>query len=200
MNTYDILLNNSDTGVLRTIEWALKDRGQAVTAVSDASAAIEALHKHHYDVVLTDVDENPAQDFEILKEAKKIDPETIVILLGCENPGSLDLERLPADVDEVLFAPCGTPKLWKRLSSCLERMELRRRDAHCRDGRRHLLSLATEMKRLRDGAFGKMDDSAATKVTALLNMVEELIVGTDEHLAASAKSADTAVSRPGIRH
>lgn len=200
MNTYDILLNNSDTGVLRTIEWALKDRGLEVTAVNEATAAIRALHKHHYDVVLTDIDANPEEGFAILKEAKKIDPETIVILLGCQDPSAFDLEGLPAEADEVVFAPCGTPKLWKRLSSCLERMELRRRDAHCRDGRRHLLSLATEMKQLRDGAFGKMDGSATAKVSALLNSIEEMISDTDEHLAASSKSADTADFRQDSRH
>jgi len=194
------LLNNSDAGVLRTIEWALKDRGLEVTAVSEATAAIRALHKHHYDVVLTDMDTNSENGFAVLKEAKNIDPETIVILLGCQDPTAFDLEGLPVEVDEVVFAPCGTPKLWKRLSSCLERMELRRRDAHCRDGRRHLLSLATEMKQLRDGAFGKMDGSATAKVSALLNSLEEMIAATDEHLAASSESADTADFHKGSRH
>jgi DNA-binding NtrC family response regulator len=200
VNTYDILLNNSDTGVLRTIEWALKDRGLEVTAVSEPAAAIRALRNHHYDVVLTDVDPNYEKGFAVLNEAKNIDPETVVILLGCEGPSSFDMEKVPADVDEVIFAPCGTPKLWKRLSSCLERMELRRRDAHCRDGRRHLAILATEMKQLRDGAFGKMDSGATAKVSALLNSIEQMISGTDEHLAASSKSADTVGLPLSMRH
>ena len=200
MNTYDILLNNSDTGVLRTIEWALKDRGLEVTAVNETAAAIRALHKHHYDVVLTDVDADPEHGYAVMKEAKNIDPETVVILLGCQDPTALDMEGLPAEVDEVIFPPCGTPKLWKRLSSCLERMELRRRDAHCRNGRRHLLSLATEMKQLRDGSYGKLDGSATAKVSALLNSVEEMIAGTDEHLAAISKSADTVDFRQSSHH
>jgi DNA-binding NtrC family response regulator len=200
VNTYDILLKNSDPSVLRTIEWALRDRGLEVTAVNETTAAIQALHKHHYDVVLTDIEANTDKGFAVLEEAKIIDPETVVILLGCKDPSTFDMDRLPAEVDEVVFAPCGTPKLWKRLSSCLERMELRRRDAHCRDGRRHLSSLAAEMKQLRDGAFGKMDVTATAKVSSLLNFVEEMISGADAHLAAGNKSAGTADPRQVIRH
>ena len=84
MNTYDILLNNSDAGVSRMIEWALKDRGLDVTTVHDSNDAIHALHNRHFDVVLTDIDKNQDDGIAVLKEAKNIDPETIVILLGCD--------------------------------------------------------------------------------------------------------------------
>jgi len=200
VNTYDILLNNSDAGVSRMIEWALKDRGLDVTTVHDSNDAIHALHNRHFDVVLTDIDKNQDDGIAVLKEAKNIDPETIVILLGCREPSNFNMDKLPADADEVIFTPCGTPKLWNRLSNCLERMELRRRDAHCRDGRRHLLSLAKEMGQLRDGEFGALDETARVKVSALLRSIEHMISSTNEHLATSNPLAGTTVSLPDSRH
>lgn len=191
MNTYDILLNNSDAGTSRMIEWALKDRGLEITAVHQTKDALQALRQQHFDVVLTDIDTNQEEDFSVLKEAKKIDPETIVILLGCREPATFKMDALPADADEVVFSPCGAPKLLNRLSNCLERMELRRRDAHCRNGRRHLQNLAKEMGQLRDGKFGELDETARVKVSALLNSIEEMISNTDEHLAANNSLAET---------
>ena len=200
MNTYDILLSSSDASVSRMIEWALRDRGLDVTTVHQAKDAIQALNNQHFDVVLTDIEKNQEEGFAVMKEAKKIDPETIVILLGCQAPSTFNPDNLPADADEVIFTPCGPPKLWNRLSNCLERMELRRRDSHCRNGRRHLLTLAAEMKQLRNGEFGKLDNTATAKVSDLLRTVEGMITSTDEHLAANNAFVSVAGVQTDSRH
>lgn len=200
MNTYDILLSSSDASVTRMIEWALRDRGLEVTTVHQAEDAIQALNDHHFDVVLADIEKNQEEGFSVMKEAKKRDPETIVILLGCKQPSTFNQDSLPADADEVIFTPCGPPKLWNRLSNCLERMELRRRDAHCRNGRRNLLTLAAEMKQLRNGEFGKLDNTATAKVSDLLRTVEGMIANTDEHLLANEAVVGGVGIQAGRRH
>jgi DNA-binding NtrC family response regulator len=167
------------------IEWALKDRGLDVTTVQQPKDAINALRTKHFDVVLTDVDEDQEAGILVMHEAKIIDPETIVILLGCHEPETFDMDKLPADADDVIFKPCGAPKLWSRLSRCLERMELRRRDAHCRNGRRNLLQLAAEIKQLRDGNFGDLNDTVTEKISEMLGSVEDMIANSERHLSAN---------------
>jgi DNA-binding NtrC family response regulator len=187
---YDILLNYSDTGVLRMLEWALKDHGLTVTSVHHADEAIEALGRRHYDVVLTDFDTDTQQGMKVLERAKIRDPETVVIMIGCREPHHYDQEDLPAEADEFVFTPCGAPKLWKRVSGCLERLELRRRDAHCRDSRRQLVALAGEMKRLRDGEYGAIDGVATAKLTNLLQAVDTLISEASGQLVQQDAAAD----------
>jgi DNA-binding NtrC family response regulator len=185
MTVYKILVCNDDTSLLKMIEWSLKDRGYAVMTVTRVQDAIAALHRNHFDVVLTDMEESSMTAHSVLKEAKRVDPESIVILLGCRSEQSYHPESYAAAADEYVLMPCGAAKIWKTVSSCLERMELRRRDARCRESRRHLLSLAGELKRLRNGESGVIDDVATAALTEALQTIDAMIRHGDDELSAS---------------
>jgi len=185
MTVYKVLVCNNDTSLLKMIGWSLKDRGYAVMTVTQEQDAIAALHRNHFDVVLTDMEEGPMTEYSVLKEAKREDPETIVILLGCRSGQAYDTESITSAADEYVLMPCGAARIWKSVSSCLERMELRRRDARCRESRRELNSLAGELKRVRDGEKGVVDGVAAAALSEALRKIDALISHADTELSAS---------------
>jgi len=168
-------LTYDDPQMLDIIGWSLKDRGYDVTTTSNAADATEQLNEHHYDVVLTQLVGNPEDGITVLTQAKKIDPETIVILLGGKEVEKFNCEELPQEADEFVFTPCGIPKLWKRIQNCLEKLDLKRRDAHCMASRKYLVGLAKEMKLTTEGAYGQMDSQVSAALTRQLETVYELI-------------------------
>lgn len=185
MTVYKVLVCNEDTSLLKMIEWSLKDRGYAVMTVTREQDAITALHRNHFDVVLTDMEENPMAEHSVLKEAKHMDPEIIVILLGCRSEHDYDQGNYASAADEYVLMPCGAAKIWKSVSSCLERMELRRRDARCRESRRQLIDLTAELKRLRNGDIGVLDGVATATLTEALQAIDTMIRHTDNELSVS---------------
>lgn len=185
MTVYKVLVCNDDTSLLKMIEWSLKDRGYAVMTVTREQDAIAALHRNHFDVVLTDMEERTVTGHSVLQEAKRVDPETIVILLGCRSGQDYDASSLDSAADEYVLMPCGAARIWKSVSSCLERMELRRRDAHCRESRRELIGLAGELKRVCNGENGVIDGIAAAVLSDALRKIDALIGHADNELSAS---------------
>ena len=185
MTVYKVLVCNNDTSLLKMIEWSLKDRGYAVMTVTRERDAIAALHRNRFDVVLTDMEESSMTEYSVLKEAKRADPETIVILLGCRSGQGYDTESYASAADEYVLMPCGAARIWKSVSSCLERMELRRRDARCRESRRELTGLAGDLKRVQSGETGVVDGAAAAALSEALQKIDALISHADNELSAS---------------
>lgn len=196
MTVYKILVCNDDTSLLKMIDWSLKDRGNAVMTVTRERDAIAALHRNHFDVVLTDMEESPLATLSVLKEAKRIDTETIVILLGCRAEHHYDPASYASTADEYVLMPCGAAKIWKTVSSCLERMELRRRDTRCRESRRHLANLAAELTRLRNGECGNIDGVATATLTGVLQTIDAMIRHSNDELSASKALYDGSRASP----
>ena len=114
MRQFDILLAYDDPHMLKVIGWTLEDKGCSVTTVSSGNEAIQLLGRRSFDAVLIDLVIDVASGFTVMREAKELDPEIMVILLAC-NEGTTD-EDEPAllEADEFVLKPCGMPKLWKR--------------------------------------------------------------------------------------
>jgi len=185
MDKCDILLTYDDPQLLDIIGWSLKDRGYSVTTTASVTEATEQLDKRHFDVVLAQLITNPKDGFSVLKHAKEIDPETIVILLGGKEVAQFNCEELPQEADEYVFTPCGIPKLWKRVQNCLETLALRRRDAHCVASRKHLVALANDLKMTIGGAHGPLAAGVEKALSQQLETVYGLIGQANAMLDAS---------------
>ena len=179
MHSYKILLTYNDPLTLQTIGWALKDRGCDVISAPSLDQGIAVLRNRHFDVVLAELATNPKGGLSVLKEAKKVDPDTIVILLGNHGARECDMEKLPQEADEYVFPPCRIAKVWKRVTNCLERLELKRRHAQNRLARQRLVSLAEELERLGQGTYGEIGNSMSEKLAAMRETVKDLITQAD---------------------
>lgn len=201
MKKHDILLAYDDPQMLEVIGFALEDRGCQVTAVSSGDEAMDLLDKKQFDVVLTDLTMSPADGVSVLRKSKDLNPGTMVILLLCEEKTPYDEDNLPAgfeEADEYVFKPCGISKLWKRVSNCLERLELRKKTVSSKDRieqlreeitkisknisedvKGQLVFLSQEMTSLKQGAYGEISGNATTKLDELLKVISELAGDTD---------------------
>lgn len=182
MSKSNVLLTYDDPQMLGMISWSLRDRGFDVTSTASVHDAVDRLRQQHFDVVISQLVMNPEDGFEVLKQAKEIDPETIVIMLGGEEIAQFDCDGLPQEADEYVFTPCGIPQIWRRVQKCLEALDLKRRDAHCKASRKKLVELGKEMKRVIDGSCGEMDPAVSASLTRQLETVYELIGRTNAML------------------
>jgi len=138
MQQFDILLAYDDPHMLRVIGWTLQDKGCSVTTVSSGNEAVQLLSQRSFDAVLIDLVLDVASGFIVMRKAKEIDPDTMVILLACKEEVTDEDEAILLEADEFVLKPCGMPKLWKRVSSCLERLELKRKLARAEEKIREL--------------------------------------------------------------
>ena len=79
MARYDILLISDGTNLLRTIGWVLEYKGFTVKTTASPEAALEALVKKNYDLVVAKLTTENLDGLDILKRAKRLNPEVKVV-------------------------------------------------------------------------------------------------------------------------
>lgn len=125
--TYNILLADDDLLILRSISSSLEEEGYNVTTAANGETAIKLLEEKNFDLILTDLVMEPIDGIGVLKKAKEINPEIMVIILTGFGDLISAIEALRLDADDYLLKPCEPEELSFRISSCLEKLELKRK-------------------------------------------------------------------------
>jgi DNA-binding response OmpR family regulator len=112
--------------MLLPIGWALEDKGYNVVRVSSGKAALRVLARNGFDLILIDLDLHKTNGIDLVRKAKQLNPETMVIILCYKEEITPLHGPLLVDADHYIFKPCSKAKLWKRVGNCLESMELKR--------------------------------------------------------------------------
>lgn len=76
-----ILIVDDDKKLLSVLKTIFSEEGHEIITCSDGLYAIETCHKQVFDLIITDLMMPGANGIEVLKEARKIHPETLVILI-----------------------------------------------------------------------------------------------------------------------
>ena len=124
MTRHDILLIGGGTDLLKTIGWVLGYKGFAVKVTASPEAAVEALVKKNYDLVIAGLTTAEMESLEILKRAKRLNPEVKIIVVSGNDDAIFPLEVYQAEVDDYLLMPVNPTELWRRVSRCLEDREV----------------------------------------------------------------------------
>ncbi|MFH1991122.1 MAG: response regulator [Pseudomonadota bacterium] len=127
MEKYKILLVDDDPFILQSIAVALEQEGYHVATAANGKQAIELIEEKKFDLVLTDLVMDPVDGIGVLRKAKEEDPDTIVIILTGFGDLLSAIEALRLDADDYLLKPCEPEELSFRISSCLEKLELKRK-------------------------------------------------------------------------
>jgi response regulator RpfG family c-di-GMP phosphodiesterase len=193
MKKYEILLAQSDENPYHPIilQRTLEEKGYHVTTVSGSGPGIEWLGKKDFDLVITDL-------LVVLEKAKELNPEMMAILiLTTERRCMLTVRSIRSAADDCLFAPFEPGEFEVRVARCIEKLELKRRDDSQKrmndtieelmktlsyDIRGSLLSMATALKLLAQGGYGRMDEGVAHGLEKLFSKTVSLIGVTDECL------------------
>ena len=127
MKTYKILLVDDDLLILQAISSSLEQEGYNVTTADNGEKAIELIKENNFDLILTDLVMEPVDGMGVLKKAKEINPESIVIILTGYGDLISAIEALRLDADDYLLKPCESEEISFGISSLLEKMELKRK-------------------------------------------------------------------------
>ena len=114
-----ILVADDEPSVRQFVERALNYAGYAVTAVPDGNAALEALTKRRYDLLLTDI---VMPDFDGIALALKVSkdyPDTKILMMSSYANQRQRAHNLDFLAHEVISKPFTLEEITKRISGAL---------------------------------------------------------------------------------
>ena len=195
MAKQDILVIGDGTNLLKTIGWVLDYKGFAVRVTASPEAALEALVKKNYDLVIAKLTTDDRESLDILKRAKRLNPEVKIMIVSGNNDAIFPLEAFQIEVDDYLLMPLSPPELWRRVSHCLEDREVMdlqpvqgtaassgRRDLTGQqlmlifhDIRGSMVATAASLKLMARGTAGEMSQEAKAKLREVTGRIENTI-------------------------
>jgi DNA-binding response OmpR family regulator len=115
MAKYEILLLGDGSHLFRTIAWVLEYKGYSVRAAASPEAALEALVKKNYDLVVAKLSMTELDGVEVLKRAKRLNPEVKIMVVSNNHEVTFPPEAYQIEVDDYLM-PVNPTELWRRVS------------------------------------------------------------------------------------
>ncbi|HHN64107.1 MAG TPA: response regulator, partial [Nitrospirae bacterium] len=76
-----ILVVDDEKSMNEVLKILLESEGFDVTSAYSGTQAISLLKGNHFDLVITDIKMPGADGFDVLRTAKEVDPDTIVIMI-----------------------------------------------------------------------------------------------------------------------
>lgn len=131
MGNHSILFVDDEQIIRESIGYDLKKIGYDVALAESGEQAVELLSgrtvETQFDLVITDLMMEGISGIEVLKETKRINPATMVIILT--GYGSLDtaIDSIGAEVDDYILKPCKSKDFSFRIARCLERLDFQKK-------------------------------------------------------------------------
>ena len=116
----EILLLGDGSRPFRTMGWVLEYRGFSIKALRGPEAALEALVKKNYDLIIAKLSREGKDNLAVLRQAKKISPLTKVMLVTDHLDLAFPLEAYNIDIDDYVIMPISAGEFWRRVEKCLE--------------------------------------------------------------------------------
>ncbi len=204
MAKYEILLLGDGSHLFRTIAWVLEYKGYSVRAAASPEAALEALVKKNYDLVIAKLTMAELDGIDVLIRAKRLNPEVKIMVVSGNHEVTFPREAYQIEVDDYIMMPVSPTELWRRVSHCLESLEivdlvptkstaapsvaevnervLDRLMMMFHDLRGSMVSSAASLKLLIRGRYGEMDIEARSKLKEVSANVNKLILLTEEFM------------------
>ncbi len=119
MAKYKILLLGDGSHSFRTMAWVLEYKGFSIKASRDPEAALEALVKKNYDLIIAKLSREQKDNLTVLRQAKKINP-SIKVMLITDRLDSFPLEAYNIDINDYIIMPVSANEFCRRVLTCLE--------------------------------------------------------------------------------
>ncbi|MBI4384317.1 MAG: response regulator [Nitrospinae bacterium] len=124
---FPILLVDDEEIILATVGRDLRSEGFEVIACKSGEEAVEKLQGGAFDIVITDLMMEGIDGLGVLKKAKEIKPETMVLVLTGFGSLSSAVDALRLGASDYLLKPCDRVELAIRVNHCVEKLRLRRK-------------------------------------------------------------------------
>ncbi|MGD8471388.1 MAG: response regulator [Desulfobacterales bacterium] len=127
MEKNSILLVDDDPFILEGIGADLENQGFKVIQADSGDRALELLTEFDFDLVVTDLVMEDVDGIQVLKKAKALNANTMVIILTGYGNMKSAIEALRHEADDYLLKPCESAELLYRVNQCLAKAELSRK-------------------------------------------------------------------------
>ncbi len=211
MASHEILLMGDGSHLFRTIAWVLEYKGYKVRVAASPEAALEALVKKNYDLVIGKLNTEELDGIEVLKRAKRLNPKVKVMVVSSNHEVTFPREAYQIEVDDYLLMPVSPTELWRRVSRCFESLDiidlvpaanlaaptatavngpaLDRLMMILHDLRGSMVSTSASMRLLVRGAFGEVNGAPLEKLQEVSDNMDRLIGFTGEFMAKAVSWA-----------
>lgn len=121
--TPKILIVDDEQNILLYLSEALEDEGYDIVTKANGKDAITALEKEQFDLLLVDLKLKDVDGLEVMREAKKYSPDTVVIMLT--GHGSLEsaMEAIRYGAFDYLLKPSSVQDLKSSIKRGLDKRQ-----------------------------------------------------------------------------
>jgi DNA-binding NtrC family response regulator len=116
----EILLLGDGSHSFRTMGWVLEYRDFSIKPSTGPEAALEALVKKNYDLIIAKLSREGRDNLTVLRQAKKINPLIKVILITDRLDLAFPMEAYNIDIDDYIIMPVSANEFARRVENCLE--------------------------------------------------------------------------------
>ncbi len=153
---YSILLVDDDPLVLMGLGCSLEEQNYEVTTAKSGGKALKLIENSTFDLVITDLLMDKVDGIQVLKQAKKMNANTMVIILTGHANIESAIESLRLGADDYTFKPCESEEMFFRVSRCLEKLENKRK---IRNAERALRKAHAELERRIKERTAELEDA-----------------------------------------
>jgi len=119
-----ILIAEDEDGVRDSLTQVLQEEGYDVVATADGTAAMAALDTREFDVVISDLRMPGADGLAVLRHAREITPQTLVLLMTAHATVDTAVEALRGGAQDYLLKPIIFDDVLHKIHSLMEHRQL----------------------------------------------------------------------------
>ncbi|MEO8601357.1 MAG: sigma-54 dependent transcriptional regulator [bacterium] len=119
-----ILIAEDEDGVRDILTQVLREEGYDVIATADGTAAITALDAREFDVVISDLRMPNADGLSVLRHARDIAPQTLVLLMTAHATVDTAVEALRGGAQDYLLKPIILDEVLHKIALLMEHRQI----------------------------------------------------------------------------
>src|SRR5215470_10292239 len=119
-----ILVADDEPGVRESLAEILRDAGYVVQTAADGTAALKALDENDFGVVVTDLRMPGADGLAVLRRARDISPQTMVLVMTAHGTVDTAVDALRAGAADYILKPVVFDDLLAKVDRLLEHRQL----------------------------------------------------------------------------
>ncbi|MCP4723042.1 MAG: sigma-54-dependent Fis family transcriptional regulator, partial [Desulfobacteraceae bacterium] len=117
---YRILVVDDETSMREFLDVLLSKEGYRVSLAKNGKQAVKQIQNNSYDLVLSDIRLGDITGLDILKEAKKKDQDTVVIMISAYSTTVIAVEAMNAGAYDFVPKPFDNMELKSTIAKALE--------------------------------------------------------------------------------
>jgi DNA-binding NtrC family response regulator len=148
-----ILVIDDEVSILEVVKLGLEQAGFKVDVFSDPIEALNRFSESSYDAVLSDINMPEMSGLEVLRRCKKINAESVVILITAYSSLDSAIEAIRGGALDYIRKPFRMEELILRLNEALDRIRIKKSLKNLREEKLEqfrIIGLNDKMKQIRE--------------------------------------------------